>query len=273
MTSSSAFCCDRDSQQQRQVKARYRGRTADRSCDPQTPRDDHLRQVSVRRQTSPQWQLAADLGLSRSTVREAVRALSTARVLDVRRGDATYVTSLRPKLLLESIGFAVDLMQADLALELLQVRRILEPAVTALAATNISADALMHLEKTMLLMEEGASDHVELVHHDSDFHAQVAAAAGNDTLASILNGISSLTQRARVRRGIFEEEAMARTISEHARILEALRTGDAALANATALVHVSTTEEFLRRILAESNESPSRGYPSTSNHATAKGKS
>jgi GntR family transcriptional repressor for pyruvate dehydrogenase complex len=211
----------------------------------------------------PELQLAAELGLSRSTVREAVRALSTARVLDVRRGDGTYVTSLRPELLLESIALAVDLMQADLALELLQVRRILEPAVTALAAANISADALMHLEKTMLLMEESASDPAELVHHATDFHAQVAAAAGNDTLASILNGISSLTLRARARRGIIEEEATARAISEHARILEALRAGDAALANATALVHVSTTEKFLRRVLAESTESPSKGHAST----------
>ena len=208
----------------------------------------------------PEPQLAAELGLSRSTVREAVRALSTARVLDVRRGDGTYVTSLRPELLLEGIAFAVDLMQAEVALELLQVRRILEPAVTALAAANISADALIHLENTMLLIEESASDHAELVHHDTDFHAQVAAAAGNDTLASILNGISSLTLRARVWRGIIEAESTARTISEHARILEALRAGDAALANATALTHVCTTEDFLRRILAESTESPSKGH-------------
>ena len=215
-------------------------------------------------------QLAAELGLSRTTVREAVRALSTARVLDVRRGDGTYVTSLRPELLLEGIAFAVDLMQAEVALELLQVRRILEPAVTALAAANISADALIHLENTMLLMEESASDHAELVHHDADFHAQVAAAAGNDTLASIMNGISSLTLRARVWRGIIEEEATARTISEHARILEALRAGDAALANATALMHVCTTEDFLRCTLAESTESPSKGQRSTRNHATAR---
>jgi GntR family transcriptional repressor for pyruvate dehydrogenase complex len=214
----------------------------------------------------PEPQLAAELGLSRNTVREAVSALSAARVLDVRRGDATYVTSLRPELLLEGIAFAVDLMQAEVSLELLQVRRILEPAVTALAAANIDENALVNLEKTLLLMQESASDHAELVHHDADFHAQVAAAAGNETLASILNGISSRTLRARIWRNIIEDEATARTISEHGQILEALRAGDAAFAEAAALTHVCTTEAFLRRILAESIEPPSKSHASATHH-------
>ena len=55
--------------------------------------------------------LAIELGASRNTVREAVRALVTAKVLDVRRGDGTYVTSLRPELLLDGIGAAAELMQ------------------------------------------------------------------------------------------------------------------------------------------------------------------
>ena len=58
----------------------------------------------------------------------------TARVLDVRRGDGTYVTSLRPELLLGGFGAAVELMQEGFSLELIGVRRILEPAATALAA-------------------------------------------------------------------------------------------------------------------------------------------
>src|SRR5438093_842630 len=90
-------------------------------------------------------ELAAQLGLSRNTVREAVRALTTARVLDVRRGDGTFVTSLEPELLLDGIGFAVELMQEERALELLELRRILEPAAAALAAQRASADALTDL--------------------------------------------------------------------------------------------------------------------------------
>src|SRR5438132_13365839 len=54
--------------------------------------------------------LAAQLGLSRNSLREAVRALSLIRVLEVRQGDGTYVSSLAPDLLLESTRMATDLL-------------------------------------------------------------------------------------------------------------------------------------------------------------------
>ena len=84
--------------------------------------------------------LAAELGLSRSSLREAVRALSLVNILDVRRGDGTYVTSLEPRLLLEALSFIVDFHRDDTVLEFLQVRRILEPAATAMAAERITDD-------------------------------------------------------------------------------------------------------------------------------------
>ena len=84
--------------------------------------------------------LAADLGLSRSSLREAVRALSLVNILDVRRGDGTYVTSLEPRLLLEALSFIVDFHRDDTLLEFLRVRRILEPAATAMAAERITEE-------------------------------------------------------------------------------------------------------------------------------------
>src|SRR4029453_9889360 len=75
----------------------------------------------------PEPELAAILGCSRSTVREAVRSLVIARVLDVRRGDGTYVTSLRPELLLDGIGFATDLMRDESLPELWEIRMRLGP--------------------------------------------------------------------------------------------------------------------------------------------------
>jgi len=84
--------------------------------------------------------LAADLGLSRSSLREAVRALSLVNILDVRRGDGTYVTSLEPRLLLEALSFIVDFHRDNTLLEFLRVRRILEPAATAMAAERITAE-------------------------------------------------------------------------------------------------------------------------------------
>ncbi|MDQ6917883.1 MAG: GntR family transcriptional regulator, partial [Candidatus Dormibacteraeota bacterium] len=75
----------------------------------------------------PEAELAARLGLSRNSLREAVRALSMVRVLEVRQGDGTYVSSLEADLLLESTRFATDLMRNHIVLELYAVRRMLEP--------------------------------------------------------------------------------------------------------------------------------------------------
>jgi len=61
----------------------------------------------------PEPQLAAQMGLSRSGVREAVKVLEAACVLDVRRGDGTYVTSLAPRLLLEGLGLAVERLRDE----------------------------------------------------------------------------------------------------------------------------------------------------------------
>jgi GntR family transcriptional repressor for pyruvate dehydrogenase complex len=190
-------------------------------------------------------ELSAQLGISRSSAREAVRALVSARVLDVRRGDGTYVTSLSPELLLEGVGVAVSLMQEDAVLQLLEARRVIEPQVTALAAGRATPEELeevsAHLEQMRL-----AQDHAELVRHDDAFHASVARASGNATLATILVGISSPTLRARAWRGIIDADAARRTVSEHESILAALRARDAELARAAALLHVSTTEAWVR---------------------------
>jgi GntR family transcriptional repressor for pyruvate dehydrogenase complex len=198
----------------------------------------------------PEAELAERLGASRNTVREAVRALVTARVLDVRRGDGTYVTSLRPELLLEGIAFAADLMQPDFSIELVEVRRILEPAAAAMAARRVDADDLAELRRVLDRMRSARGPEA-LIRADSEFHALVARASGNATLASMLAGISGRTVRARVWRGIVEGDAVANTIAQHEHIQAALAAGDPILAEAASLIHVATTEAWMRRLLAE----------------------
>ena len=202
----------------------------------------------------PEAELASDLGASRNTVREAVRALVTAGVLDVRRGDGTYVTSLRPEQLLDGIGAAAELMGNDFSLELVQVRRILEPAATAMAALRIDDESLAELETLLGKMRSAESQEV-LVQMDSDFHAVVAAASGNSTLASMLGGVSIRTTRSRIWRGIIEDDAKTQTIAQHAQILRALRERDPVLGEAAAIVHVATTEASVRRMM-DSRDNP-----------------
>ncbi|MGW2460924.1 FadR/GntR family transcriptional regulator [Streptomyces sp. NPDC001761] len=193
-------------------------------------------------------ELAAELGLSRNSLREAVRALSLIRILDVRQGDGTYVTSLDPQLLLEAMSFVVDFHRDDTVLEFLAVRRILEPAATALAAPRIDPGRLDALEAQLDAL--GAEPSVEqLVAADLEFHRSIVQGAGNSVLCSLLDGLSEPTTRARIWRGLTQEDAVGRTLREHRAILGALRDRDAEAARSWATVHIASVEQWLRSTL------------------------
>ena len=194
----------------------------------------------------PEQQLAAELGLSRNLTREAVKALVVSRVLEIRRGDGTYVTSLEPELLLSGVGSAVELLSGDTLLDLTEVRRLFEPVATALAATRITAAGLAEVERHLDAMRAARDDVERLNEHDIAFHRTVIVATGNATLATLMEGISSRTVRSRIWRGLVDDNAAARTVAEHEAIYQALADRDAALAQAAALMHVTTTERWLR---------------------------
>ena len=203
----------------------------------------------------PEKELSERLGLSRNSMREAVKALEVIRVLDVRRGDGTYVTSLEPRLLLEAMTFVVDLHDDNSILELFAVRRILEPAAAGLAAARITELDVAALRTQIESVDETTS--VEgLVAHDLEFHGAIADLAGNSYLATLIESLSSRTVRARVWRGLTQENSIKRTLSEHAAIVEALAAGDSKLVEALSTVHISGVEQWLRGFSSEAGLHP-----------------
>jgi DNA-binding FadR family transcriptional regulator len=197
-------------------------------------------------------ELAAELGLSRNSLREAVRALSQLRVLEVRQGDGTYVSSLEPALLLESTGFISHLLLGKTELELYEVRRILEAAAAALATGRIDAQQRIELAQCLERMRE-AKTVEELVEADVAFHAIVARAAGNAVLASLLASLSTRTMRVRLWHGRTADGALDETREEHRRVYDAIMSGDPELARATATAHIASGERWLRAQLAAGN--------------------
>jgi DNA-binding FadR family transcriptional regulator len=194
--------------------------------------------------------LATDLGLSRSSLREAVRALSLVRILDVRQGDGTYVSSLAADTLLDALSFIVEFHHDASVLELLEVRRILEPAASAQAATRITDDALAELEEIQGRSNVDSSVE-DLVKNDLEFHRAIAVASGNSVLASLIESLSGPTQRARVWRGITQEGALVRTLAEHRAIFDAIRSRDPELARTWATVHIAGVEDWIRTTLKD----------------------
>jgi GntR family transcriptional regulator, transcriptional repressor for pyruvate dehydrogenase complex len=191
-------------------------------------------------------ELAAQLGLSRSSLREAVRALALIGVLNTRQGDGTYVTGLGPQLLLEATSFVADFLQDHRALlELLEVRRLLEPTATALAAVRISELELSRLLECRRRMDS-ASTVAELVEADDEFHNVIVDATGQATLASLIKSLAGRTLRARIWRGLADEGALEQTKRAHAAIYEAIEDRDAELARAAATMHITEVEFWFR---------------------------
>jgi len=192
--------------------------------------------------------LAERLGLSRNSLREAVKALSIIKVLDVRQGDGTYVTSLSPDLLLESLSFVVDFHRDDTVLQFLEVRRILEPAATALASRRMTDEEVAKLQR--VLDELGSAPSVEaLVANDLEFHRAIAAGSGNAALCSLIDGLSGPTTRARIWRGLTQEGAVDKTREQHQAIVDAIAGREPELARSWATVHIAGVEEWLRQAL------------------------
>jgi GntR family transcriptional regulator, transcriptional repressor for pyruvate dehydrogenase complex len=206
---------------------------------------------------APEPDLARRLGLSRSSLREAVRALTLLGVLKVRQGDGTYVTSLDAHRLLDVMAFVADLVGDRTVPELVEIRRLVEPAATAEAAAVITEDQLATLRKLMVSMESARSVE-ELVEADAQFHDTIVQATGNSVLATLLRGLSIPTRRARIWHGTVVDGVVAQTHAGHAAIYHALETHDAPLAQAAALSHIALTQDWLRAAAGTGGDQPYR---------------
>jgi DNA-binding FadR family transcriptional regulator len=217
---------------------------------------DQIKQLIIDGEFSPgsrlpkEQELAQRLGLSRNSLREAVRALTLIGVLEARVGDGTYITSLEPELLLAGMGFVGDLLRGEKLVELQQVRRILEPVATAMAATRLGEDDYVALEACLERMDCAETTQA-FIAADEEFHRIIITASGNATLASLIQNLSGGTLRARLWVAATEQGAIETTRQRHRDIFEALRERDAELARAADLIHLSEGEVWLRKLTAD----------------------
>ncbi|MGZ0712334.1 FadR/GntR family transcriptional regulator (plasmid) [Coraliomargarita sp. W4R53] len=193
--------------------------------------------------------LAAQLGVSRGSLREGVRALATLGVLETRQGDGTYVTALDPRDLLSPLGFLADLQQPAHAADLLAVRRVLESESVTLATTRLSDDELGELDTILsgvdLILENEANMDLEsFIEADTRFHQIIARASGNPPLAAVIDTLVGRTFRARLWRAISHRGSVRETQSEHRAILKELVRRDPERARIRMAVHLLGVEQF-----------------------------
>ncbi|GGP48105.1 GntR family transcriptional regulator [Saccharothrix coeruleofusca] len=185
----------------------------------------------------PEPELVTALGVGRNTVREAVRALSHAGLLEVRQGDGTFVRATS-----ELSGAVRRLCGSELR-DVLQVRRTLEVEGARLAATNRTDEELLKLEA--LLAERDAAlaakDWERLVERDAAFHALLVQCSHNALLAELYQGLTEAV-RASITATVRTEHDDDQV--SHTGLLEAVRDRDPARA---AIEASGFLEELLER--------------------------
>lgn len=182
--------------------------------------------------------LAAQLGVSRNSLREAVRVMQAMRILEARQGDGTYVSDLDPATSMDVLRFAVDISDTRSVVWYLEIRRLLEVAAVQEVAARRSDEDLRRLEEVhaRLLAE---ADGPGLMTLDAEFHDVLGQIGSNPIQAALLRVVSAPTLRARIWRRRLSDDACARIRREHQAVLDAIRIRDVEAARNLMWQHIN----------------------------------
>jgi len=196
--------------------------------------------------------LAAELAVSRGSLREGVRALAIMGVLETRQGDGTYVTSLDPDVLLAAMGFMVDLQSPRNAVHLQSVRRVLETEAAGRAALLITDEQLEAAADTLARSAAAGEDDFEAaMDADIEFHRRVAEASGNPVLSALIAALSSRTMRTRTYQALNGASALSEALRNHSAILAELVARNPEGARIRMASHLLIIQEHMDALVTE----------------------
>ena len=179
-------------------------------------------QISIGSKIPNEFELAQMFHVGRSTVREAVKGLISRGILEVRRGDGTYVIST---VYMENdvLGFGQIKDRYQLALDLFDVRLMIEPEIAALAALRATREQVEKIEEYAKEVEELFNQGKPYLEKDILFHAEIARATGNQVTTNLMpviqSGISLFID-------VTDYSIANKTIVTHREVLEAIKRHD-----------------------------------------------
>jgi GntR family transcriptional regulator, transcriptional repressor for pyruvate dehydrogenase complex len=200
----------------------------------------------------PMYELAAQFGVSRATVREAFSSLVGMGLIDLRHGEGTFVRRIDVQTMItEPMNAALLLGLGDLR-ELLEVRRMLETGLVRMACQRADDRALAAIRTALQALEAGARSDDERAGGDLQFHLAIAEASGNTVLFNLMNTMAeSIRSLLREAYGVAEEPGLFH--EQHGEILAAIEQRDGEGAARLMGDHLAATEELVRELKAPKN--------------------
>lgn len=191
----------------------------------------------------PERELAAKFGVGRSSLRDAIRTLEVMGIVESRHGSGTVVRDLSTDSLVVPLA-SVLAHKRELVAELLDVRRMIEPALAARAAANATEEELSRLEDILRRQAEKVRRGERSIEEDSEFHYAIALAARNSVVLRVLDVLMDLLRESRAR-SLQVPGRPERSCAGHRRILRAIKRRDGPAAEAAVRKHLKEIEEIV----------------------------
>lgn len=182
-------------------------------------------------------ELAQNFGVSRTAVREAVKALREKGLVEAYSGRGTFITNGTSQAIRQSLDLMIRISQQEGSAHVSELRQILEPEIAALAAVRIEEQLLATMREAVATMDRSLHDPDPYIEADLDFHLALAEAAGNPLVLSLLDSIVGLLREQRMH--IFKVQGgPERGQFHHKRILAATEARDPDRARAAMRDHL-----------------------------------
>ena len=203
-------------------------------------------------------ELAQRLGVSRTAVREAVKALREKGLVEAYSGRGTFVTDGTSQAARQSFDLMVKIGQTEGSPHLAELRLILEPGIAALAAARIEEEDLAAMREAVAVMERSQNDPAAYIEADLDFHLALAEAAANPLILSLIDSIVGLLREQRIK--IFNVEGgPQRGQFHHKHILEAMERRDPEMARSAMRAHLEQVRDDSQ--VSVDSKSPAKHAP------------
>lgn len=188
-------------------------------------------------------ELARELGVSRSALREALRSLSSIGLVQIRHGEGNfvwypdagdYLNPLMPRLMVD---------REDI-LAIMEARHMVEVTTARLAAQRATPEMISEMELLLEKMEASRDDREQFAHHDHGFHKQIALATQNSIIVKIYEAVEVFLVSQQLRT-VHYPDAIERGINDHRAILAAIQAGDGELAAEEMRAHMERTHNVI----------------------------
>lgn len=194
-----------------------------------------------------EFELGRKFGVGRSTVREAVKLLVSRGILEVRRGSGTYVISTTPSDL-DPLGLRAAEDKMALALDLADVRIMLEPGIAEMAALRAAPADADRLYALCRLIEKRIEDGESYIDEDIAFHTCIAECSGNMVVKQLIPVIDTAVL---MFVNVTHRRLTRETIQTHRAVTDAIAGHDPIGAKTAMMMHMIYNRDMIKQLMKE----------------------